>query len=167
MMINSSMLAKLRPTQLLGTDIAIRTEVSQAFGGNYLPWTVRKWVESILHELLVLFEPSFRSEGLDVVAPHVFVSVDRVRRDAENGALGEELPADRQTALRDETRKTHTRRGVDAQRLVNNRLEVCQLLDFLERRHRIVVVAQGLIKLLLEFALHLGVVREVVRNGTG
>ncbi len=88
--------------------------------------------------------------------------MDGVGRDGEHGAFGEEPAADGQAALREQAREPYPRRRVYAQRLVEDRLEVRKPLDLLVRRDRVVVARERRVELLLELALRVLVLCEVV-----
>lgn len=132
----------------------------------YVPWAKRERVERFLNCGLVLLEPAFGPECLDVFAPDILVPVDCVRGDAQYSTFWEKASANREPTLGRESRKTNARRRVDPQRLVYDSLEIGQTLDLLVRRNGVVLGTQGIIELLLKGSLYLRVVGKMVRNST-
>ena len=161
MMISSSRFARLRPTQLLHSCVSSASCLHRSEIRHGSPWAVRERVVGLLDEVLVLLEPAFGAERLRVLAPHLWVAVDRVRRYAEHGALGEESAADGDASLGDHPWQADARRRVDAERFVDDGLEVGQTLDLLEARDG-VVLGERVVELLLQLALDVGVLGEVV-----
>lgn len=132
----------------------------------YVPWAKRERVERFLNRGLVLLEPAFGPERLDVFAPDILVPVDCVCGDAQYSTFREKASANREPTLWSESWETNTRRRVDPQRLVYDSLEIGQTLDLLVRRNGVVLGTQGIIELLLKSSLYLRVVGKMVRNST-
>ena len=162
-MICSSSMARLRPRHAL----KIRDSINAAFYvGPRMngPWANRERIEALVHRCRVAFEPSLGSILLDILAPYRRVAVNRIARDAEDGALREELSANRQAAFRSGAGKPKSRGRVDPECLVDACIKVRKVLHLGAGGNGFVLDAEPLVQFAVQALLCVTVACQVIQD---
>ena len=119
-----------------------------------------------MNRLLVLIKPPFGPELLDILTPNLLIPMDRKSRNAKYRSFRESLATNDQTAFWYQTREANAGGRVDTECLVDAGVEVGEEFDLIAGSDEEIFRAELLVKFLVEFSLCVGVMGEVVDDGT-
>jgi hypothetical protein len=130
------------------------------------PWANREWIETPVHRCRIAFEPSLGSVLLNILAPYRGVAVNRITRNAEDGALREELSANCQAAFRNCAGKPKSGGRVDPKCLIDACIKVRKVLHLGAGGNGFVLNAESLVQFAVKALLGETVPCQVVQDCT-